>query len=394
MWLYLIGCPMLLFLGTLGNGLSFFVLTATRKIRLSAFGMYLSTLAVFDTLALWVTLPRHFIKWLWLKDIRELSEWSCRIFRFLQFSLMNTSAWLLVAVTAERCLSIYFPTKVRYYNSINRTRIIISTICIVHFLWNVHIFWTLGPQYDKTGTKVTSYCGFPDASSAFYWKKVHTWVDMTKLSLLPFLLMVLMNACIVISLKRRADDCRNKKGILNEANVGSNSAPSMAEKQARAASSKTAMLLPVSIFFLIATAPTFVQTAYSNVHADDSKSEHTKAVSLLIDCLSTLMLYSNNAGNFILYCVSGATFRKLCASKLRSICCNRENNDTIDEYTVETQVNGTTSQGLQSSAPSVRLLLASRQRQSTRATPSKPPANGCSYRNESVALLAPTFASA
>lgn len=60
-YLFLILSPLLIVVATIGNGLSLAVMTR-KSLRGTATAVFISSLAVSDTIAVWTALTRHFIK--------------------------------------------------------------------------------------------------------------------------------------------------------------------------------------------------------------------------------------------------------------------------------------------------------------------------------------------
>ena len=60
-YLFLIMSPVLILVATVGNGLSLAVMTR-KSLRSTATAVFISSLAVSDTIAVWTALTRHFIK--------------------------------------------------------------------------------------------------------------------------------------------------------------------------------------------------------------------------------------------------------------------------------------------------------------------------------------------
>lgn len=333
-WIPVALAPPLLLLGTLGNVLCIWLLTSTGQARRKAFSMYIASIAAADTLALWTAVPRQFVRGCWLIDIRQIDKWLCRSQRLLRFGSLDASSWLLVAVTSERFVSTCFPTKAHYYRSTRRTRIVIASVVVVMFAWNSHVFWSLDVEYGPDGA-VIRQCGYASPSAAVYWTRHHAWLSMLVYSILPCLAMLVMNAMIVVQLRRR-----QKQTVLRP--VGS-SAPILAGGGVRGdretsvtsftinnrvstvmrkhgtVGGKTRMLLPVTLFFFVATVPHFVHAAFESLDRVSIHSRYQATVRML-DALATVMQFANNSMNFWIYCLAGKSYRRRLVELLRRRC--------------------------------------------------------------------------
>ena len=93
--------PILLFLGTLGNLMSFIILM-NRTMRKFSTYIYLAVLSLTDILVLYVGLLSMWVGELTSYYVRDQSDWSCKIFNVLGCTVSDYSVWLIIAVTVER----------------------------------------------------------------------------------------------------------------------------------------------------------------------------------------------------------------------------------------------------------------------------------------------------
>ena len=99
--------------------------------------------------------------------------------------------------------------------------------------------------------------------------------------------------------------------------------------------SMTGILLTVSVLFLLTTAPISIyimRNVTLQLHADAVEKAQ---LSLLWACLN-LLLYTNNALNFVLYLMSGPRFRR----ELCKMLCSKKTN-VIQPITEDTHVRRT-----------------------------------------------------
>ena len=328
--------PCLITLGFIGNSLVFIVFNKS-SMRQTTCSIYLRFLAVFDSLVLCVNLVRYWIIHVTDYDLRDYSAAVCKIHTWATYWVSYTSAWLLVSVTVERCVSVWFPHKVKTFCTKRKTYIIIIAIILIMALINAHYLYGLGDKYD-TEENVT-YCdsifdGHYDFET-FIWP----WVDLSIYSLLPSTILSVCNTSIifkVISSNRR---------ILRDSSVSGNSTQngSLAFRRYQQ-SSLTAMLITTSIIYVVCTTPFCIFVIYSNNSTYEFlESSQEMAVDELLWAAVNMLQFTNNCINFILYCVSGRRFR----AELKGLCCRQEQRRSViynvppsitSNYTRETSV--------------------------------------------------------
>ena len=93
--------PVLLLVGTVGNILSFVILM-TKTMRTFSTYLYLAVLSLTDILVLYAGLLRGWVGELSAYDVRDQSDWSCKLINVLGYTVSDYSVWLIIAVTAER----------------------------------------------------------------------------------------------------------------------------------------------------------------------------------------------------------------------------------------------------------------------------------------------------
>ena len=111
-WLKVYYSMFLIISGTILNILS--ILTLSRKsFKRSTTSVYLRFLAIVDLFVLYNGLSRHFISGVYHYNVRHISDAFCKFNQWTTSFGPDISAWILVAVTGERVLSIVKPHSVR-----------------------------------------------------------------------------------------------------------------------------------------------------------------------------------------------------------------------------------------------------------------------------------------
>ena len=180
-----------------------------------------------------------FLYWLFFNFLKHTSfQWACTIFRFLVQYLTQLSAYILVAMTADRFVSIRFPFRARSISTVkNATRLILA-IVVSLFLINMHGFWTYHLiDIPSLGQKKCQFVSNPLGEQIF---SVFMVIFAT---VVPFLSLIILNIALVITLTTRKeigeikDDAEGaKKRVLTQRQI-------------------TRSLLLVSLIFLLLTAP-------------------------------------------------------------------------------------------------------------------------------------------
>jgi hypothetical protein len=95
--------PVILVLGTTGNCLSMLVLRR-RAMRRGCSSVYLTSLAAVDTIVLYVSGFKSWIRVQTQFELMHVSDVMCRLVKYSFFSSSFLAAWIVVAVTIERFL--------------------------------------------------------------------------------------------------------------------------------------------------------------------------------------------------------------------------------------------------------------------------------------------------
>ena len=175
--------------GTIGNLISFCICYSLRKNTTFVFLMFI-TLADIATLYFW-----NIVSFLHAYDIMDLINYnlySCRIGTFIQYSSLQSSAWLLVSPSWQPLLKIYNQNFVKTLSlsifqvllsldrlssllRINWKRMLtpkrairVCFACVIAFIaFNFHILFLHGEQLNINGTMKTFCYSIGDKGTAF-----------------------------------------------------------------------------------------------------------------------------------------------------------------------------------------------------------------------------------
>ena len=295
--------PVVIFTGTIGNVLSFLVLMR-RRLRDTSVYMYLAVLACADNGVLYLSAFKTWVRAVFNWELLHVSDFGCRFIMWLFLVSLHMSAWLVVAMTTDRFLVVWFPFKASSMCNSKRAKITTVVMVFVIMLYNLHVFWTLGLRY-YNGGKITA-CG-PSMDDNFMLE-IFPVMKLVSYSISPFIIVLVLNLAIAVKLW-----C-NKVAISRAASDSDTGSASRASQNRI-----TVMLLTVSFVWLILTAPF---TLWSLLR-DPSGGVQQRAQNFLFKTVCFFLLYINHGINFYLYCLAGRRFRQdlqdvMCATCIRS----------------------------------------------------------------------------
>ena len=261
---------------------------------------------------------------------RNVTYWQVNPFTWLDCKFIvpfrnfaaHWSSSLLVIMCAEKFFALYFPLKTRSICNVKMAKrvTLVATILLAgydsqnFFIWKPFVY--LGEKH----------CWLTNAPLSYY--PVFTTIDSALYSFAPFTIMGIANCAIVYKFMRAA--CQSGAGGTESTN----------QALSKSASKGTAMLITVSLVFLILTGPIAI---YLTITTDLDPMAQT---------ITVLMRYVNYAINAVLYCMSGSRFRgelikifpfSLCRKKRELNQSSRTYSSSFVNSTSATEVNTTAS---------------------------------------------------
>ncbi|XP_046584874.1 probable G-protein coupled receptor B0563.6 [Haliotis rubra] len=318
-WTYI--PPILIVMGSIGNILCIAVLSQT-SMKLSTTSLYLRVLAVVDVVVLYTGLLRQWLLYFLDLDIRWMTETGCKIHTWIVYVVVHSSAWLLVAVTLERVLSVMFPHTVKMKCTRNAAYAIIAGILVLFLLLNAHYLYGIGDYYLQEGNE-TLLIPCDGITDGYYYFEttVWPWVDFCIYSFLPSTILIISNFCIIRKVFSSDTKANSVKGYCGNVTARRNKTTSM-----------TMTLVVVSAAYVICTTPFCVYTIYTNIFSEGLSPE-TQATRSLLWSLVNMLQYCNNSINFILYSVTGSRFRH----ELKGLFCKKAYVPRPTIYTMTTK---------------------------------------------------------
>lgn len=298
-----------IFIGTVGNSLSVYVVLRSKLRRHSTF-IYLAFLSIVDLIVLY-TFCANFILHAWFNiDLQQVSLIACKIFSFSIYFFPQTSAWILTAVSIDRVFAL--TRGIRKRHKIRSTYFILGAIFLILFLINVQFFfynntYEFSNKFNNTSTTNIFYrivdtdmdinvvqCSSEnnDSYKEFY-ENIWVYIDAIVNVYLPFTLMFLCSTLIFHNVLRTMNNANNSNTRLVAKNLST-------------------MLLSVNTMFVLLTGPIVLYLMFEKrIFSTDNYqcNMKTRAKHKMIKLLLIILMNANHTGNILVYCLTGTEFR-------------------------------------------------------------------------------------
>ena len=294
--IYHIVLPIICTCGILGILITMFVLSH-KNMRTST-NCYLMALSVADLLFLSLLAPR-------LAE-NQFQPHTHTYYIYQIYSTYSTelgnvcllaSIWLTVMLAVERYIAVCKPFLATKLCTVARARLSIILIFVICLLLRLVNFW----QYKVSswwipGSNTTMYyIEHVDFSYHHFWIPYAWIVDLFIASVIPFTLLLVMNALLILAVRRSTKYLQS-----NQLSSQKTSAVQREELQI------TVMLISVVIVFFICQAPYVIYVAVTNVRRYDAA---IMTVSFIrFNSAAMLLLTLKSAVNFVLYCWFSESF--------------------------------------------------------------------------------------
>ncbi|KAK3612195.1 hypothetical protein CHS0354_016584, partial [Potamilus streckersoni] len=278
----------LLILGLFGSIATLVTMTTMRPFLSSA--IFMCVLAVVDGTALiWKLLYLQIT----LSGI-QIGDFMCGFFYTFGSWTQQYSNWILVAMTTERCIAIWFPLKVSKLCSKTTTIIEIIVLAILIFGLNLHFVWTFQEISDPV--QKHSCAARPEYTT--FIDRIWYWIDGTSYSISPIVIIAVLNGMIIYGLRK----ARKKHRDLTNIRIGGMKERSRQERQI------TIMLITLCVVFFILTLPNCIFFILKDTWNWKQSNYQIALYSLLYQIVFVLSDFHQSV-NFYLYCLTGKKFR-------------------------------------------------------------------------------------
>lgn len=311
--------PVIFTVGIIGNVLSVAILTR-RPFRREATYAYLTAVSAADSFLLVFGLLRQWLSELTGHDPTVFADWTCKTIMVFNYTFSVYSVWLIVAVAVERYLAVSRPLSVAARCTRQRTVPVIILLFVAALAFNIHFAWTLEVNLQiitsSNSTDLVAQCNAP-ADLNFAVNIVWPWIDLSIYLLAPFVTIAVLNSIIIHEVVK----ARRQRGSMSEDSRRSRRPAVDSVGNARLA----VMLAAVSFAFLLLTLPMCVWQSAKMLLDLDLSDMASMSAAALATTVSRLLMYTNHAANFYLYCATGMKFRRqlrasVCSSSSSSRC--------------------------------------------------------------------------
>lgn len=295
-WTVKISCPFLFVFGATGS-----VMTTVlcHRVKLQpGMSVYFVALAMSDMAVLIFDL----LILSWLPFFIEFGE-KMKIIDILASISNAVSSWFLVALTAQRTLSVVLPHRIQVLCTHRKSGFVVfAIICIIVPIYCLELFRDSG--FSQATNSTNCFQWLTSSVQNFYKMKKITEIVIS--SLIPSALLFVLNCILVNRVMKsvRKAHTHLTAGQSDQANV-----------RKKKASSLTVMLITVSITFLLLTFP---DNVFHLIAMSEGISHQVKTI--IYDVLHLLHI-GNSVVHFYLYCLTGNKFREE-LEKIFSFCRN------------------------------------------------------------------------
>ena len=291
-------------LGLACNSLAFAVFVTSQTLKRTSTGNYLMALSIADWLFLLADLMR------WMNTTSQHDDFYlglnfmftnravCKLTYFFRYGSKLTSAWITIAITTERLVSVRWPLHAHQLSTTKRAKIVIIAIFSLCFLLGSYPFWTVDVLPVRNYTDISSCRTVPGTN----YKIWNTALLAAGSLIIPGLLMCCLTGTIIYSLAK-SRQTRKMRLSCNADNRKASSHQNI-ERQL------TLMLLSVAMAFVILRLPytiTYTINRWKLWHPlNDIMDMRLHAALKITDVIAT----TNYTINFVLYCLCGSAFRR------------------------------------------------------------------------------------
>ncbi|KAH3783046.1 neuropeptides capa receptor-like [Dreissena polymorpha] len=302
---FVIGTPIILSTGIIGNGLSLAVFRSKALRKLTA-SSYLAALSIADMATL---LTYVLVEWL-RRGLRVIQpdinmdflerNGMCQVQIYLSYISRIMSAWIIVMFTIERFLAICYPLK-RLKRGVGRVILYMFIVAALAVLYKP--IMTREKQQRTLNKTIVVCTSYSERLSA-----ILDTVYAISITIIPLLIITALNILIVAKLFKRN---RERGDLFSE------------DANSKIRLEFTVILVVISCCYVVFNIPYNVMwILFRNV---EHYTKHQSAILFL----ARTFFYMNNSANFLLYSVTGRSFR--CALK-KFILCRSARNDRYGSH--------------------------------------------------------------
>lgn len=282
--------PFIIAMGTVGNLLTL-VAVGGRHCKKNSFSVYLASLALVDTVTLYVNVLNSWLIFAFDVDIQRTSV-SCKVLGFSIFVFEQMSGWLVAALAIERLICVYFPDKVKHICTPKTGFIIVISLLSLLSACNSHELY----GFQLNDIHNDTFCGFVNDSYGTFFYNYFMLINTLIQFFVPMTLIVGANTALVVRIK-----------VINNRATQS---PATKEIKRKRTQYMTVFTLLISFVFIVMTGPVALYVVLRPYLFEDSEIFYTtNDTEYLLSTVTYHLLFLNHAVNFSLYVLSGRKFR-------------------------------------------------------------------------------------
>ena len=233
------------------------------------------------------------------KRINPNTWLDCKLMYFLFLFSLPCSSCIVEVMGIEKFFALYFPLKTRSICTVVMARKVTFVVVLILLAINMQHCFIWEAAVNADGHRYCKLVNVPDGYITIYIQ-----IDYTLYCYAPFTIMILANGAIIY--KFVGASCASGQGGTESTN----------QALIKSANKGTAMLITVSITFLVLTEPLAVLDRSVDVQ-----------INPILYAIIVIFRYINHSINAVLYCISGSRFRnELMKTFPFRLCCKNTQN--------------------------------------------------------------------
>ncbi|BFZ03615.1 hypothetical protein BsWGS_06654 [Bradybaena similaris] len=273
--------------GVPGNIASIFTIMSMSTVSSSK--AHVAILALTDTLAI----ASKVVYWQVSNHALHLTAPGCAFIMYIQQISTSYANWIVVAMTTERFLAVWFPLRVGRIYTRRKAFIVLACLALATSCLYAFFFWSWNERHELNyGYWCEMKPEFQTFLVRFYWVEGLYW------AVLPILFIVIGNVLIITNIKRAR---KAQRHLTNAFDQGG--------RKSRDQRQITVMLIVVSLVFLLLNLPNAVFYFFRKFWVFEEPS-YEEVKFMFTARLIHLLADANHAVNFYLYFLSMSSFRR------------------------------------------------------------------------------------
>ena len=299
--------PPILVLGTVGNVLCVLVLQR-KAMQTTPSSTYLMSLAATDTLLLYTSAAKTWVRLVSGFELLHVADPVCRITKYVFFTCSHMCAWLVVLLSLERFLVVSFPFHATSMALVRRPGAVTLVLGVVIMAVNVNVLWASQLLHGAGGQPM---CVLYSRDN--WMCRALPLLNMLLYSALPSCLILLLNVAIIVLVLRSMRSVRQAHLLTEHSSSTKSGAALTIRTHASSASSspRTSSTLSSKTQRRLTSTLTVICVSWLLLSAPYCLMDNLEVLrsNVLVRAICYLLLYVNHALNFYIYCLTGKKFR-------------------------------------------------------------------------------------